>query len=257
MINTSNNQFHTSEKNSLDKSDFGQIKWVWMDLDDTLIDFKYNSRSALLKLYQSEGLSEWFPTIENWIESYEKINKPLWEQYSRGEIMVEKLRFDRFFIPLADGGVPTEEAKDRAQRYDKLYLDLLAGERKTVDGAHDILVDFKNKGYKIGVLSNGFAEVQYRKIESAGLTSLIDVVVLSDDVGYAKPDPRIFRYAMEKVGEYDCNSHIMVGDNESTDIRGAIDSGWFAIYFSRDSGKKSMSVMTIGKLDDLRQIFDL
>ena len=55
------------------------VKWVWVDLDDTLIDFKANSRAALVRLYETEGLSRRFADSDTWIEMYESVNRPLWK----------------------------------------------------------------------------------------------------------------------------------------------------------------------------------
>ena len=72
------------------------IKWVWLDLDDTLIDFTLNSRQALDRLYTAYGLGQWFADTDTWRERYEEHNLPLWAQLSRGEITAETLRMERF-----------------------------------------------------------------------------------------------------------------------------------------------------------------
>lgn len=228
-----------------------KIQWVWMDLDDTLIDFKANSRAALTKLYAYEELSKWYPTVKEWVAAYEKVNKPLWRQYSAGEIPMEKLRLERFLVPLLSGGMEEGEALSRAQRYDTYYLDLLAQEKLTLPYAHEIMRRLRAKGYRLGVLSNGFTEVQHRKIASAGLTGLIDLVVLSDEIGFPKPDGRLFRYAMERAGSPDPERHLMVGDNLDTDVRGALSSGWSAICFNPSSTVVPETVVSVPSLMEL------
>ena len=123
-------------------------------------------------------------------------------------------------------------------RYDTYYLDLLAQEKHVVEGAHELLRTLRSRGYNIGVLSNGFADVQHRKMASAGLTDMVDCVVLSDDIGVPKPDGRIFAYAMRKVGEENPSLHAMVGDNPVADIGGAISAGWSGVLFD-PSGTKA------------------
>ncbi len=116
-----------------------------------------------------------------------------------------------------------------ARRYDTLYLDYLAREKALMPGAIDLLRTIRDRGLRIGCLSNGFKEVQFRKIRTAGLEPWIDLVVLSDDIGVNKPDRRIFEYAMERSGDTDPTHHLMIGDNPDTDIRGALGAGWHAV----------------------------
>lgn len=210
------------------------IKVVWLDLDDTIIDFTTNSRHALERLREREPLlTRLFPTAPEWVDLYEHHNHALWDAYSRGGITRQLLRHERFRRPLAEAGATTEEAAEAANRYDTLYLDLLAEETALIPGSMELLRFLRKMGVKIGCLSNGFTEVQFRKIRNCGLEPWFDLVVLSDDIGFTKPDIRLFRHAMEHSGYPDPASHIMIGDNAKTDIAGAIGAGWAAIQYLR------------------------
>ena len=102
-----------------------------------------------------------------------------------------------------------------------------------------MLIYLRSKGYKIGIISNGFYEVQYNKLRSSDIEHLIDVVVLSDDIGINKPDRRIFDHALRKAGAT-AEESIIIGDNPDADIYGAKSAGWRTIYFNR-KGKPSVS----------------
>lgn len=205
------------------------IQWVWFDLDDTIIDFTSNSKAALAKLYVEAGLDRWFADAATWTERYEGHNHPLWDSLARGEITTAFLRMERFRRPLADAGCGDDEARRLSTDLDPLYLDLLAQERGLVPGAKEILRKVREAGVHTGILSNGFKDVQHRKIERAGLSELIDLTVLSDDIDVQKPDIRLYTYAMERAGITDPSAHLMIGDNPDTDIAGAINAGWHAI----------------------------
>ena len=86
------------------------------------------------------------------------------------------------------------------------------------------------KGYQLIVLSNGFSEVQYRKINASGLASYIDHIVLSENVGVQKPDPQIYSYAVQ-LANVPKEQVVMIGDNVETDIKGAYDFGLDSILF--------------------------
>lgn len=212
-----------------------QIEVVWLDLDDTLIDFKTNSRTALYKLYNIERLDRYFSSAEAWYDCYEKHNKELWALYALGKVERDYLRMQRFLRPLAEARVPCDEAHGMAVKFDTFYLDLLAQEKQLMPGALHILEYLRRSGVKIGVLSNGFKEVQHRKIVSAGIDGYIDILVLSDDIGVNKPDVRLYHYAMERSECVDATRHLMVGDNAATDIAGALAAGWNAILYNPHS----------------------
>lgn len=213
------------------------IKVAWVDLDDTLIDFHANSRAALRRLYKEENLGQLWPDAESWIEHYERHNKRLWELYSAAAVSRDHLRMERFRLPLTEAGIADTEARRLSEKFDPLYLDYLAMEHRLITGAREMLIDLRELGATIGILSNGFQEVQHRKIVSAGLESLIDIVVLSDDIGVNKPDTALYHHAMERSGHLSARNHLMIGDNPSTDIAGALAAGWQAIAFERNQSE--------------------
>ncbi|MCM1356142.1 MAG: YjjG family noncanonical pyrimidine nucleotidase [Staphylococcus sp.] len=206
-------------------------KWIWFDLDDTLVDFHTNSRMALRIIHQECGLDRYYPDQDEWVATYETHNHSLWDRYSRAEITQDFLRCDRFATPLRPHWTDGEEKlREFSWELDEIYLTRLAEQTALIDGAREILTHLRAHDYNIGILSNGFTDVQHRKLTNTGLAPLVDLVVLSDDIGVNKPDTRLYVYAMERAGNNDPEAHTMVGDNRSTDIEGAIRSGWNAIH---------------------------
>lgn len=211
-----------------------KIEWVWVDLDDTLWDFTTNSRNALGQLYHAENLARFFPSIDDWIRKYLECNHSLWTLYNAGEITKEHLQTERFRQVLANAGHSNEGLTDFCHHLDKEYLGRLGQLSLLVPGAREMLIYLRSKGYKIGIISNGFYEVQYNKLRSSDIEHLIDVVVLSDDIGVNKPDRRIFDHALLKASTT-AKRCVIIGDNPETDIAGGIAAGWHAIYFNRDN----------------------
>lgn len=206
---------------------------VWFDLDDTLIDFMTNSRRALARLYESQGLNRFFATAQQWVDTYEHFNHMLWSKYSAARIDQPTLRMDRFRLPLEAAGADTATATELSASYDTLYLDYLAAGKAMIPGAMELLQAVSGAGITTGILSNGFTGVQHRKIANTGISHLINIIVLSDDIGINKPDVRIFAHAMERSGVSDPGRHLMIGDNPATDIAGAVGAGWRALHFLR------------------------
>lgn len=213
--------------------DFSSVKWVWWDLDDTLWDFRANSLEALAEVYEAYGLSRLFPTVDAWRDSYHRFNRQLWTQYNANAIGMDHLRMERFRLPFVEAGAPDAEARRLSSEMDMDYLRRLGVKTRMVDGAREILDYLARKGYRMGILSNGFTDVQHLKLESSRIGGYFSEVVLSDAVGINKPDARIFRHARNLAG-VSPSECIMVGDNPDTDIAGALADGWHTLLFDPD-----------------------
>ena len=231
---------------------------LWFDLDDTLWDMWGNSVLCLRELYESQGLGRWFASYQEWDEVYHRINRELWDQYGRGDITRDYLRSERFARPLRIGGVDEETAREMAVEFDRLYLDSLGRKTALVPGAREILDYLARRGYRMGIVSNGFREVQYNKLKSSGIDGYFATVVLSDDAGENKPSPRFFEYALER-GASEGLRNIIIGDNLKADIDGALDCGHEAIWLTdspEDAGERSDNprFAAIRRLTDLKEV---
>lgn len=235
---------------------YNDIEWVWIDLDDTLWDFHTNSLETLAIVYRQEDLDRYFADVDTWRATYRKCNKALWEQYNHGAITKEYLMTERFRRVLSDAGCPAPADMELARRLDHVYLDILGQMKALMPGALELLQYLRAKGYRIGVLSNGFHEVQHNKLHSSGVDHMIDLVVLSDDIGVNKPDPRLFAHAVSRAGTT-AERSVMIGDNPDTDIAGALRSGWRGIYFNRDGVQPHIDANGTIEIQSLRQAMDL
>ena len=204
---------------------------LFIDFDDTLYDTHGNSVIALRELFDALHLEQWFTDAQVFYDRYWEANIDLWTRYSRGEITRDYLIVERFRRPFSygEGLEPTEqyclEASD-------LFLDLCSSKPGLVEGARELMDYLKTKGYRLHMCSNGFHEVQYRKLCSCGLHNHFDTIVLSEDAGVNKPSPLFFDYAIQKTGAQK-ETTLMIGDNFQTDILGAKRFGLDTAYFNR------------------------
>lgn len=210
-------------------------EWVvWFDLDDTVWDFRNNSLEALSEVYDEFSLSRFWTDEAAWKSDYHVNNDLLWRQYAEGKVSQKELRFRRFYEPFTHAGMAKAEAEAASMRADGFYLHRLGLRSALVPGARSLLERVRARGFRTGLLSNGFREIQYAKMKSSAIEDLIDIVVLSDEIGINKPDTRIYRYAEEKAGVPACRC-IMIGDNGETDIAGAVRAGWpLTVWFNPD-----------------------
>lgn len=212
-------------------------KWIFFDLDDTLFDFTTASLISLRRLWdESSEIHTRFDTPEAFIDEYHIHNKLLWQLHESGRITADFLKGERFRLTVAPERFD-EDICILSRRLNDRYLWHLGGCNAPVEGAKELLEKLAKKSL-IGVLTNGFTEAQYRKLQSTGLDRFIQRMVISDEIGIQKPDSRIFRYAEQATGATP-DQVIMIGDNPDNDIQGALNAGWYAILF--DCKKKTFS----------------
>lgn len=235
-------------------------KYYLFDIDRTLWDFDKNAKNAIMRLIEDLKLSNLFGVCNKdlFFERYEEINHALWAKYERGEIDKEYLRWSRFahtlgnyingtFLPDNPCITPcakewsTQQINEFGLMMGNKYLEYMVFEKELEPDADIVLKELKLKGAKIAAVTNGFKEVQYRKLTNSNILHYLDAVVISEEVGVHKPNPAIFRMALELLCGKDeylkdtagiKNMTIMVGDDFANDIEGAQIFGIDQFYYN-------------------------
>jgi 2-haloacid dehalogenase len=200
-------------------------KAVFLDADDTIFNFAKTSAFALEQVCRTFNIT----FTAELLNTYESINTELWKQLELGKINKIKLRTERFrrlFTALniseGAGGVDSTAAGE-------CYIRFLSESVFLIPGAEKLLQQLK--GVPVIIVTNGIAEVQKSRIARSGLDGLYKGMIISEEAGWAKPDPRIFEQAMLFTEGIPKKEIIMLGDSLSSDIQGAnnaaIDSCWF------------------------------
>ena len=205
-----------------------QIKHVFFDLDRTIWDFETNAYKTLLELYEEHALKEkGISDVDLFINNYKTHNERLWELYRDGKIEKDVLRSRRFKLTLQDFGNNDDRlAIDLGNQ----YVQKCPLKTHVFPFTYEVLDYLKDK-YHLHIITNGFEEVQYVKLEQSKLLHYFEQVVTSEQVGVKKPNPEIFRYALVKAF---CkpNESIMIGDDLPVDILGAKAMGMHQVYFN-------------------------
>ena len=227
-------------------------KTVFIDLDDTLWDFHANAKSSLQEIYLERNLGKYFDSFEQYFIFYAKRNIELWEMYGKGTISKEALSLERFQHPLIQVGVDNAPL---AKEIGEQYLGLLPTRTMLVPYAKELL-DYLHPKYPLTIVSNGFVEVQYKKLKSCHIDQYFAHVVLSEAANALKPDKRIFEYAMQLNGTKAAET-IMVGDSFEADIVGAQNAGIDQIYycpFPDNSKENKSSTFHVKSLEEIMNI---
>lgn len=220
------------------------IQHIFFDLDHTLWDFDRNSELAFREIFKLQNLEL---DVDEFLKAYKPINFKYWELYRNNSVSKEALRFGR----LKDSFDVLEfEACDATVNLiaDK-YIEYLPGNNHLLEGSNEVLEAF-NKKYELHIITNGFEEVQERKMTGSGIASFFKTVTTSEEAGVKKPNPAIFELALKKSGALPENS-VMIGDNLEADVMGAENYGIRAIYLNPDNQKAQGEFLQIQKLKDL------
>ena len=205
------------------------VRAVLLDLDDTLFDHQHCAREALAEV---TGLHPCFAgvapaTLE---QAHGRILEELHLEVLAGRLNLDAARVERFRRLYEAAGV--EAAADLAARTAAAYRERYIAARQPVAGAEAFLAAVRARATVV-IVSNNLVEEQQAKLRECGLDRYVDVLVVSEEAGVSKPEPRIFEIALgrARVGP---DEAVMVGDSWTNDVEGARAAGIRAVWFNRD-----------------------
>ncbi len=222
---------------------------LFFDLDDTLWAFSENARDTFGELYDRFEYGRFFRSFSHFYDLYTVRNLELWGDYAVGKVTKSELNRLRFLYPLQQVGV---EDAALAKAFAEAFFAALPDKRKLVPHARETLDYLSARGYRLYILSNGFAELQGRKMRSSGIDHYFGKVVLSDDIGVLKPAPAIFHFAMSATQSLPEES-LMIGDSWASDIVGARAAGIRQVFYD-PAGSAELPFRPTYHIHDLREL---
>jgi len=207
-----------------------KYRHIIFDLDRTLWDFDKNSVSALRDLYVNMQLQKrGIGNFDVFHQTYKKINAGLWEEYRNGTVTRETLSLNRFLVTIRECGIQDVAL---ATALSEGYVKHVAEKTQLFPYTHETLKYLKKK-YTLHVLTNGFAEVQFKKLDLSGLRDYFVHIITSEEAGAHKPSPYIFKYALNKIAATS-DECLMVGDDPEVDLVGARACGMDQMFVNYD-----------------------
>ncbi|MET2985798.1 YjjG family noncanonical pyrimidine nucleotidase [Aureibaculum conchae] len=222
------------------------IKHIFFDLDHTLWDFETNSAKAFEFIFEERNVNV---NINEFLMHYKPINLRYWKLYREERVSKKILRykrlkdtFDLLSYKISDSDI---------DYLSKIYIDNLPNYNSLFDGTPEIL-NYLLPKYKLHIITNGFEEVQTKKMSTSGILHFFDKVITSESVGVKKPNPKIFYHALE-VAETEAKNSIMIGDNYEADILGAQQVGMKTIHFKEHHNTNNKGIINITNLLEIKK----
>lgn len=217
--------------------------WIFFDADETL--FTFDSFGGLQRMFLDYSVTF---TADDF-QDYQAVNKPLWVEYQNGAISALQLQHQRFEGWAAKLNVPAGDLNEA-------FLNAMAEICTPLPGALSLLKSLKGKA-KLGIITNGFTALQEIRLERTGLRDYFDLLVISEQIGVAKPHPAIFDYALEQAGNPARSRVLMVGDTAESDILGGMNAGLSTCWLNAhqrtlpDGVEPTWTVTSLGELEQL------
>ena len=223
------------------------IEYLFLDLDDTILDFAQSERVALARTLRSFGVE---PTAER-IARYSRINKNCWKRMELGELTKDQLRTVRFTEFFTELGMTVDvEAVARA------YVEDLAVGHFFLPGAEEA-VERLSKKYRLFLASNGMAGVQKGRMTSANLYRFFERSFISEEMGAAKPHRAYFDAAFAQIPGFDPAKAMMVGDSLTSDIRGGINAGIRTCWVNPGHKTRRTDIVPDYEIRSIRELEEL
>lgn len=215
-----------------------KYKHIFFDLDHTLWDFETNSRETLLEIIADFSLLEkGLPSTELFINRYQQINTEMWDDYRKGLLDRLTLRNTRFHRALLAFDIDDYEL---SLKLGEQYLKRSPIKKNLFEGALQALSYLKNK-YELHIITNGFNEVQFIKLEHSQLAPFFTHIITSEAANSKKPEKEIFDYALN-LAQAKTSESIMIGDSLAEDIQGARNYRIDQIYFNPHKNQHTQQV---------------
>lgn len=202
---------------------FKKYTWILLDLDDTLFDYAQTEYHSL-KLLCEEFFGKFNDDLH---KSYSAINRGYWNDFQNGKINIDDVKTGRF-KDFSAVNFPT--VKIDPKKLSERFVDFLSESIFMLDGAKDFLDFLLQHNFKISAITNGIQRNQLSRVKLSGLDKYFEALIISEEVGHAKPKVEYFDFAKKKIGFVN-EATLIVGDNIESDIRGGhnygIDTCWF------------------------------
>ena len=218
---------------------------IFFDLDHTLWDFEKNSRLTFLKIFEEHDITT---SLDDFLQYYVPLNLEYWKLYREERISKTDLRYQRLKRTFDALNYDIED--DMIDTLSDQYIQHLSSYNHLVPETIEIL-EYLKPNYNLHIITNGFREIQEKKLKQSNISDYFDQVVNSEMAGVKKPNPKIFNLALQ-MANVDARKSLMIGDSIEADILGAQAVGIRAIHFNAHNDPYHDHCKMIHKLGEIK-----
>ncbi|MBQ7870825.1 MAG: YjjG family noncanonical pyrimidine nucleotidase [Oscillospiraceae bacterium] len=223
------------------------IRKILLDVDDTILDFGAAERNGITQTFRHFGLE---PT-EALLQRYQEINRAQWEAFERGELERDEVLTRRFLLLFGELGLEIDP-----QACEDVYRHWLGVGHCFVEGA-EALLDYLYPKYELYIASNGVADTQYSRLESAGINRYFKEVFISETTGYHKPEKAYFDYCFARMPGFRPEETLIIGDSLTSDILGGINAGIRTCWFNPRHKPANPAIRPDFEVHSLKELEDI
>jgi YjjG family noncanonical pyrimidine nucleotidase len=221
-----------------------RYSWLIFDADGTLFDFHRGETTALQSTTNKHGVSY----SSHLHEVYAAISAELWGRFERGEIPLDLLRVMRFERLFADLGIELEP-----EPFNLDFMEALGRQTQLLDGAEDVVRDLSSR-FRLLLATNGIAVVQRSRFSRSSIRRYFEEVVISDEIGVAKPQTEYMDEAFSRMGHPAKSEVLMIGDSLSSDVAAGVNYGIDTCWFNPNQLPLDGSPKPTFTIEDLSEI---
>lgn len=217
-----------------------KYQWILFDADETL--FSFHSYLGLSKMLKRYGIDF---SLQDY-DDFQAVNKPLWVAYQNKEITAQEIQ-ERRFAKLAAQTGQSALALNQELMEEMAFLSL------PLENTLEMLEALQHK-VKMGIITNGFTALQEKRLQHTKTKPFFELMVVSEQVGVAKPDPKIFEFALAQMGDVDKSKVLMVGDTLESDVLGGNNVGIDTCWFNPSQKTNETAIQPTYEIHDIRSL---
>jgi len=225
-----------------------QYDWVLFDADNTIFDFHASSEIAFHKSFEHHGIS----SGKELYKSFKRINLAAWRAFDENRMShhdIKEYRFSTLFQQY-------EYKELDPLEFNALYFRNLVDNIRYIDGAVSVLKNL-SECTKLAIITNGMKEVQRPRLEASDIHDLFDLIVVSGEIGFSKPNHAFFKYVFDRIDGHDKSRVLVVGDNLLADVKGGLDFGFKTAWYNPYGITKENGIIPDFEIEYLDQIMGI
>ncbi len=219
-------------------------EWLFFDADGTLFNFEKSQAIALEQVFRHHGI----PFANAHLEAFREINGELWHALEQRRVTPEVLKVRRFELLLAKAGETQAPGP-----FSEVYLQYLSACTDLIEGA-DSLLETLCSHFRIAILTNGLKAVQRRRFESSAIRDYVSEIIVSVEIGFAKPAREYFDAAFARAGTPARSAVLMIGDSWNSDIQGAAAYGLDTCWYNPSRGPRPLNPAITHEIAELQEL---